>query len=81
MYPERDIFHISEASCFMSICGRYFVLEGEIIRAKTYLDMLLKFQDPRHESVRMLERDIELFFLQNYVNNYSKAANLGELNR
>ena len=81
MYPERNIFHISEASCFMSICGRYFVLEGEITKAKTYLDMLLKFQDPRHESVQMLERDIELFFLKSYVNNYSKLARLEGLNR
>ena len=81
MYPERNVFHISEASCFMSICGRYFVLEGEITRAKTYLDMLLKFQDPRHESVRMLERDIELSFIKSYVNNYSKLSKSDELYR
>ena len=45
LYPERDVFHVSEATAFMSLCGRYFLRKCDIKKANSYLDMLYEFQD------------------------------------
>jgi tetratricopeptide (TPR) repeat protein len=42
LYPNRDVFHISEATAFYSLMVKFFYLKGDIKQAKLYFDMLEK---------------------------------------
>ena len=59
LYPERDVFHVSEATAFISLCGRYFLRKGNIMKANLYLDMLYEFQDPNHPAIQILSSQIQ----------------------
>ena len=61
LYPERDIFHITEFTCFMATCGRYFIREGDVSMAKIFLNTIKKHTDNNYEFVRCLESEIEIY--------------------
>ena len=59
LYPQREVFHISEFSNFMAICGGYFAREGQIENAKMYLDVLLKLDDCDHRLIHIVKKEID----------------------
>ena len=59
LYPKRDVFHISEFSNFMAICGGYFAREGDIENARMYLDILLKLDDCDSRLIGIVKQEIE----------------------
>jgi tetratricopeptide (TPR) repeat protein len=57
LYPEREIFHVSEIFSFSYVMGIYFVSQGDLERGRMYLDMLKRCA-PNHPKVQMLEEPI-----------------------
>lgn len=43
LYPERDVFHITEVSAFYSLMVEYFLAKKNIAQAKIYFKILDKF--------------------------------------
>jgi len=57
LYPEREVFHISEAVGFMGIAGWYLVHVNKAEQAEIYLDWLKKLA-PNHPYTKRLKKYI-----------------------
>ena len=55
LYPEREVFHITEILGFYMVMARYFHAQGKDDRAETYYQLLLQL-DPEHEHTRAIGR-------------------------
>jgi tetratricopeptide (TPR) repeat protein len=44
LYPERNVFHVSEVIAFFNLMGRYFAKKGEFQKAEIYLEVLSKLE-------------------------------------
>lgn len=60
LYPERDVFHISEVLSFYGIVGFYYVTDGQIGKAQYCLD-ILKALSPRHDYTVRLIKEINSY--------------------
>ncbi len=59
VYPEREVFHVSEVVGFFALMGRYFLAMQDMDKAKIYLDFLEKIA-PRHHRTKTLRRELRL---------------------
>ncbi|MFH2044247.1 MAG: hypothetical protein ABIK92_03760 [Pseudomonadota bacterium] len=68
LYPERDIFHITEVVGFMGIAGSYFANTGEGEQVKLFYKNLKKLA-PRHPYTKRLKRYL-------FINSFRKGLNI-----
>lgn len=59
LYPEREVFHISEAFSFFVVCGRYFGNKGNCRIAEKYLSMAAELK-PGDPQLDLIESEIML---------------------
>jgi tetratricopeptide (TPR) repeat protein len=59
LYPEREVFHISEAFSFFIVCGRYFGNKGNSKVAERYLNMAAELK-PDNPQLGLVENEIML---------------------
>ena len=57
LYPERDVFHISEAVGFFGIIGMYLAKTGQTQAAEIYLEMLQEMA-PGEPLTKRLKREL-----------------------
>lgn len=55
LYPEREVFHVSEVMGFYFVMGRYFHAKGKPEQVDLYLDIMKKLE-PDHQMTKALER-------------------------
>jgi tetratricopeptide (TPR) repeat protein len=67
LYPERDVFHISEVMAFYFIFGEYYLKIGNIDQAKIYLSMLEDVDSDR-EQTKVLREEIVTHCKQKHLN-------------
>jgi tetratricopeptide (TPR) repeat protein len=53
LYPDREVFHISEFASFLAILCQYLATQGQFEPIKHYREVLAKF-DPAHPAVEFL---------------------------
>ncbi len=53
LYPDREVFHISEFASFLAILCQYLATQGQFEPIKHYREVLAKF-DPEHPAVDFL---------------------------
>ena len=58
LYPQRDVFHLTEAVCFFGAVGKYFWLKGDQQRAKLCYGLLKKL-GPKNCHARWLQRRVQ----------------------
>lgn len=58
LYPERDVFHITEVSAFYSLMIEYFLNKKDILQAKIYFKILDKLI-PDEQITKELRFDIQ----------------------
>ena len=54
LYPDREVFHISEFASFLAILCQYLATQGQFEPIKHYREVLAKF-DPEHPAVGFLD--------------------------
>jgi tetratricopeptide (TPR) repeat protein len=54
LYPDREVFHISEFSSFIAILCRYFATQGQFEAIKHYRQVLARF-DPELTAIDFLD--------------------------
>ncbi len=59
LYPDRKVFHISEALFFIGFMGEYFCQKSDFQQAEMYLNLLKKL-DPDDMRTRSLEKNLIL---------------------
>lgn len=58
LYPDREVFHISEFAAFTSVLCGYLATQGQFEPIKNYREALAKF-DPEHPAVDFLDTILE----------------------
>ena len=66
MYPERDMFHVSEVLPVYLLAGMYFARKGELEQALQRLEMMEQI-DPDCQQCEVLERVIEYAMARDVV--------------
>jgi tetratricopeptide (TPR) repeat protein len=59
LYPERNVFHISEAVAFMGIVGLYFTHEGNVKLAEAFYNNIKQLA-PKHQVTKRLKNALQL---------------------
>lgn len=67
VYPDRDVFHASEAFAFFIVCGRYFGHTGNREVAERYLKMASEL-DPDHPHLELVNNEILLGQMKKFIN-------------
>lgn len=70
MYPERDIFHITEVVGFLGVSGTYFALADMWEPCKVCYESLLEL-DPDHPSTKRLQ---QLCFINSIKENFKNIT-------
>ncbi|MBF0450529.1 MAG: hypothetical protein HQK75_07490 [Candidatus Magnetomorum sp.] len=66
LYPDRDVFHVTEANAFWGLVGRYFVSIGDIQHAKNVLK-LMEDIDSESEIFQVLKRELKQKFAESQL--------------
>ena len=53
LYPERDVFHVSEVTAFVGFVGLYFFAIGDMKLAQEYYEYLYKLAPTNPQTLRM----------------------------
>jgi hypothetical protein len=66
LYPNREVFRISEAIAFYGTCGRYFGHKGNREVAERYLKMISEL-DPESSQAEIVEKEILLGQMEKFI--------------
>ncbi len=58
LYPDREVFHISEVEIFYRVYGLYYIADRQFERAREVIDMM-KSIDTDLKSIRVIEQKLE----------------------